>query len=233
MNLSLALLTSLVLFGAAGADLSAWLARRTRLRIPLLSPRRAGPPAPVPEGMVRLLVYECPNCGRRNRLREGLDPRFSRCGRCFADMGDVEAVDEEIVPAEPAPREEPMPVWVLHQDSMPGAVPVSQPRSLPRFETHNPIPADIRWQAVDPRRTTLRSASEMRAPKLPDQWPDVIGNIDPVTGTPIRGDEAVYLCTHCTAAYHAQTWQFLRDQNAGACAACNRQNTIVPYPTTS
>lgn len=233
MNLFLALLTSLLLVAAASADLAAWVTRRSRLRIPFLG--RSGVPAstPVPEGMMRLLIYECPSCGRRNRLKEGFDPRFSRCGRCFAEMGTVEPVDEELAPAEPDARAEPLPVWVLQHEDLPARGPAPQPRTLPRFEVHNPIPADIHWQAVDPRRTTLRGTSETRAPNLPDRWPDVIGNVDPVTGTPIRTGEAVYLCTHCTAAYHAQTWQYLRDQNAGACAACNRQNTVVPYPSAS
>jgi len=231
MNVFLACITALAL-ATAGITLLWDLYRRRGIPLPAAEAPASKDPEPVPAGKVRLMIYECPRCGRRNRLQEGRDPRYAKCGRCFAEMANATLVGDEIASAEPDVSEDPAAVWVLRHEDLPASRP-SRPatasRTVPRFEIPStPLPDDIKWTSVDPHKTSIRGEKPAATPISPSDWPDVIGNIDPVTGTPIQPGEQVYLCTHCTTAYHAQTWTYLRDQNAGACASCNRQNTIVP-----
>ncbi|MDD8045938.1 MAG: hypothetical protein PHF14_05710 [Verrucomicrobiota bacterium] len=232
MNIFLALLTGLALT-SAGIVLLWEPFRRKEAGVPGTKGTEDSDQPAVPDGMVRLMIYECPRCERRNRLKEGLDPRFARCGRCFAEMGNATLVGEEIAPAQPDVSEDPAATWILRHEDLPAsrASRTQGPaRSVPRFEINTPLPEEIAWKSVDPQQTAVSSGKQSpSSPVPPERWPNVIGNVDPVTGTLIDEGEEVFICTHCTTAYHAQTWQFLQDQNAGACASCNRQKTIVPY----
>jgi hypothetical protein len=233
MNVFLALLTGLTLC-TTGVYLVSDLYRRRQFAGPGDEVKPGSEDDSVPEGMVRLLIYECPRCERRNRLKEGLDPRFARCGRCFAEMANATLVGDEIAPAEPDVADDPAAVWVLRHEDLPSSRPLAQSpsRTVPSFEIPNPLPEEINWKSVDPLQTSLTrdpAPTAQRTRLSPEEWPDIIGNVDPVTGTPIKAGEKVFICTHCTTAYHEQTWQYLREQNAGACASCNRQKTIVPY----
>lgn len=54
----------------------------------------------------------------------------------------------------------------------------------------------------------------------------LIGVEDAFDHTPLLEGEQVGFCSFDKVAYHLSTWQFLKDQNRGACCICGRTNTI-------
>lgn len=48
----------------------------------------------------------------------------------------------------------------------------------------------------------------------------LLGQLDPLEGTPLAAGERVAVCERCGVAYHISTMSFIRQQNRGACVSC-------------
>lgn len=54
----------------------------------------------------------------------------------------------------------------------------------------------------------------------------LIGNHDPVDGTPLLQGEHILLCTICGTGYHHDSWQFLISENNSACVSCQTRGQV-------
>lgn len=48
----------------------------------------------------------------------------------------------------------------------------------------------------------------------------LLGQLDPLEGTPLAAGERVAVCDRCGVAYHISTMTFIRQSNKGACVSC-------------
>ena len=98
-------------------------------------------------------------------------------------------------------------------------------------------------QAVVPRAAPMTTPEAPGAPRASGirgfggeafNPANLVGAADPLTLTPLLPGERVHACTRCQSGYHAETFQFLRDQNHGNCVGCRQRDklTVVVLPGT-
>lgn len=78
-----------------------------------------------------------------------------------------------------------------------------------------------------PGRSRRRRATAAVAFEAPQGPPNLVGCFDPLDGTVLEAGERVVVCLSCGTGYHATSWEFLSDHNAGACCNCKRSSELT------